>query len=419
MKKIRLVILGTLLLGFTFLFSPLAPAGETPTMVIEEAKFAIEEARKAGADRIALDDYQAAKSWLSQAEKDYDEAKSFLSRMSLEKTRKAKEEEIMYLGNMAKLKAMTAESKAKKNAVVLKLKEDQQDLTDYENAIVVLQNKLEEVRKAREVQAKAEAEMKQLETSKRQVAELEVQKKKELEEAQRQATLLAEQKKRELEDTQRKAAEFEALKRRELDEARLKEAQRALEREKELTEAKIKAEQMASLQAKEAAELKGREEKMAAERKQMEVLRQKAEALEHEKTMISEASKIPSTTVKTGEKEIVITIVAVNLFTPQNEVSPSGKGILDPLGKFLNGYPNYPVEVRGHTDSTGSAATNQAISDKRAQKVREYLVAYQNVQPTRVTAKGFGPSQPVASNATEAGRALNRRVEIAIRTAEK
>ena len=135
--------------------------------------------------------------------------------------------------------------------------------------------------------------------------------------------------------------------------------------------------------------------------------------------MVAEASKIPNTAVKTGEQEIVITIVAVNLFTPQNEVSPSGKGILDPVGKFLNAHPNHRVEVRGHTDSTGSAATNQAVSDKRAQKVREYLVAYQNVQPTRISAKGYGPSLPVATNATEAGRALNRRVEIAVQTGGK
>ncbi len=418
MKRIRLIILGTLLIGLTLLFSALALAAETPTMAIEEAKFAIEEARKAGADRIAVDDYQGAKSWLAQAEKEYDDAKSLLSRMSFEKTRKTKEEEILYLGNMAKLKALTAESKAKKDAVVAKLKKDQQDLTDYQNANVVLQRKVAETEKAKEAQAKAETERQAYEAAKLKTSEMEIQKKKELEETQRQATLFAEQKKRELEETQRKASEFETLKKKELDEARLKEAQRALEREKELTQAKIKAEQLAALQAKESVELKAREETLAEERKQMEILRQKAQALEREKAMVTEASKISNATVKAGEKEIIITIVAVNLFTPQNEVSPTGKKILDPVGKFLNAYPSYPIEVRGHTDSTGSAATNQAVSEKRAQKVREYLVAYQNVLPTRVTVKGFGPSQPVATNATEAGRALNRRVEVAVLTGE-
>jgi OOP family OmpA-OmpF porin len=58
------------------------------------------------------------------------------------------------------------------------------------------------------------------------------------------------------------------------------------------------------------------------------------------------------------------------------------------------------------------------VSEKRASKVREYLVAYQNVNPSLVTSEGLGPSQPAASNATEAGRALNRRVEIAVQTGE-
>ncbi len=419
MKRIRIVILGTLLLGLTLLFSALALAAETPTMVIEEAKFAIEEARKAGADRIAVDDYQGAKSWLAQAEKEYDDAKSFLSRMSFEKSRKGKDEEIMYLANMAKLKALVAEAKAKKQSVVGKLKEDQKDLADYVNAVAVLQKKSEEVVKAREVQAKAEAGIKELEVSKRKATEIEAQKEKELAETQRQAALWLEQKKKELEEMQRKAADFEVQKKRELDEGRLKEAQRALEREKELAQAKMKAEQLAALQAKEAVEMKAREEKLAEERKQSGILRQKAQAMEREKAMVAEASKIPNTMVKAGEKEIIITIVAVNLFTPQNEVSTAGKSVLDPVGKFLNAYPSYPVEVRGHTDSTGSAATNQAVSEKRAQKVREYLVAYQNVLPTRVTAQGFGPSQPVATNATEAGRTLNRRVEIVIQPGEK
>lgn len=68
---------------------------------------------------------------------------------------------------------------------------------------------------------------------------------------------------------------------------------------------------------------------------------------------------------------------------------------------------------------TAKSWLSEAVSDKRAQKAREYLVAYQNVDPNRVTAKGLGPSQPAATNSTEAGRALNRRVEIAVPTMEK
>ena len=134
--------------------------------------------------------------------------------------------------------------------------------------------------------------------------------------------------------------------------------------------------------------------------------------------MMTEAGKITQATVKGGDREMVITILAVNLFTPATEVSSSGKGILDQVGGFLKKYPAASVQVRGHTDSTGSESTNRTVSEKRANKVREYLVAYQNVNPSQITAEGLGPSQPAASNATEAGRALNRRVEIAVQTGE-
>ena len=96
------------------------------------------------------------------------------------------------------------------------------------------------------------------------------------------------------------------------------------------------------------------------------------------------------------------------------DCAPSGKPILDQVGALLQKYPQYAVVIRGHTDSQGSQATNEAVSEKRAEKVREYLVLNQNVASSRITALGLGPSQPVATNSTEAGRALNRRVEIAI-----
>ncbi|MCJ7493759.1 MAG: OmpA family protein [Deltaproteobacteria bacterium] len=364
-----------LFLGLVVFPPMMALAGETPTMVIEEAKFAIDQARKAGAEQKAYDDLSAAKSWLSRAEKEYDEARSFFSRMSTSKTQKAKDDEIIYLATMAKIKATVAENKAKKDAILKDLQDTRKDLADYQGAIAVLKKKLEEVQKAKEIQAKAEAERK------------------------------------ELEEAQKKAKEMEALSQKELKEVRLKEAERAAAREKELAQAKLKAEQLAAQRAKEEAEMKSREAKLAA-------LQAKAEALEKEKTMLAGASKILNVTVKIGEKEIVITILAINLFTPATELKAQGKEILDNVGNFLKAHPNHKVIVRGHTDSVGKEEVNQALSEKRAQKVREYLVAYQDIQPTRVTTQGVGPSQPVATNTTEAGRALNRRVEIAIQTGE-
>jgi len=380
------------------LFSPsMTRAATTPTMIIEEAKFAIDQARKAGADRVALDDLMAARSWLSQAEKEYEAKKGFLSRLG---SSDAKDQEILYLGAMAKAKAMTAEAKAKKSATLAVLKEGRRELADYQNAIEALKKKTAEVEKARQVQAKAEEERKSLEETKRKTVELE------------------EQKKRELEEAKKRGAELETLKQREIQASRLEESTRLAHKERDLAEAKIKAEQMAVQQTREAADLKVREEKLAAESGKLAALQKKAEALEKEKAMLAEAGRIPQATVKAGEKELIITVLAINLFTPAMEISGSGKRILDPLGGFLKRYPDHKVVVRGHTDSTGSESTNRTVSEKRASKVREYLVAYQNVNPSLVSAQGLGPSQPVANNATEGGRALNRRVEIAVQTGE-
>ena len=69
--------------------------------------------------------------------------------------------------------------------------------------------------------------------------------------------------------------------------------------------------------------------------------------------------------------------------------------------------------VEGYTDSVGSAAFNQTLSERRAEAVRAALVKA-GVDPTRIVAQGYGKEYPVASNATDSGRAQNRRVEVTI-----
>ncbi len=378
--------IASLLLVLGLLFPVHAIAAEaTSAISLEEAKFAIEQARKSGAEQKAADDLSSALSWFAQAEKRSAEAKSLMSVVSTAKTKKAREEEIIFLATMAKLKAMTAEMKAKKDDAAEALKATQKDLADYQSALAVMKKKTEEVERAREVQAKAEAERRQLEEAKRRTAEMEAKSKKELAES------------------QRKASELTALKDRELQEARLKEAQRA-------AEAKKKAEQL-ELEAK---ELKAREEKLSSNKQALDALQAKVAALEREKALLSEVGAVPRAAVATRDRKVIVTVLAANLFTPANEVSPSGKETLDRIGKVLKAYPNRKIAVMGHTDSQGKSAMNQALSEKRARKVQEYLVFNQNIPAARITASGAGSTEPVASNKNEAGRALNRRVEIAI-----
>ncbi len=91
-------------------------------------------------------------------------------------------------------------------------------------------------------------------------------------------------------------------------------------------------------------------------------------------------------------------------------VKPNSYGDVKNLADFMAQYPATNVEVAGHTDSVGPDAYNQKLSQRRADAVKQVLVK-DGVAPSRVTAVGYGESRPVADNATEAGRAVNRRVE--------
>jgi outer membrane protein OmpA-like peptidoglycan-associated protein len=87
------------------------------------------------------------------------------------------------------------------------------------------------------------------------------------------------------------------------------------------------------------------------------------------------------------------------------------RNTLDQVATTLTQYEKTYVDVLGHTDSTGSDAYNQGLSERRASSVAGYLTQ-RGVQSARLATKGYGESQPKASNLDEAGRAANRRVEI-------
>jgi len=89
------------------------------------------------------------------------------------------------------------------------------------------------------------------------------------------------------------------------------------------------------------------------------------------------------------------------------------------LADFMNQYPQTNTTVEGHTDSVGTDAYNQKLSERRANAVRDVLVNEYGVGSERVGSVGYGESRPVADNATEAGRAVNRRVEAEVEAQAK
>ncbi|MGD2082201.1 MAG: OmpA family protein [Chromatiales bacterium] len=96
------------------------------------------------------------------------------------------------------------------------------------------------------------------------------------------------------------------------------------------------------------------------------------------------------------------------------EIKPAFRPTLDKLADLLQKYNRTTVHIVGHTDSTGPEEYNRQLSERRAYAVLDYL-AYRGVARQRLTAEGRGESDPRDTNATEAGRQLNRRVEVFVR----
>jgi outer membrane protein OmpA-like peptidoglycan-associated protein len=104
----------------------------------------------------------------------------------------------------------------------------------------------------------------------------------------------------------------------------------------------------------------------------------------------------------------------VTFGTNQDAINPAFYAVLDDVAGVLAQYDRSTIDVVGHADSDGADAYNLDLSQRRASNVARYLID-RNILPARMYVEGRGESQPIASNATAAGKAQNRRVEIMIR----
>jgi len=196
-------------------------------------------------------------------------------------------------------------------------------------------------------------------------------------------------------------------------------AQLGEQREKVRLDARTNEADAAKLQAA-VARADGAEQKLAADRSRADAdaARANAAASQVQANELQERAadlqrKIDDMNAKVTDRGVVLTLGDVLFTSGQASLQNAAAGNLNKLVKFLGDYPDRTVMVEGHTDSVGSDDYNQALSQRRAESVKSYLVG-QGVGAVRLTALGKGETGAVASNDTTDGRQQNRRVEVVI-----
>lgn len=115
-----------------------------------------------------------------------------------------------------------------------------------------------------------------------------------------------------------------------------------------------------------------------------------------------------------GDRIILNMPSNITFATDQDQVIPPFYPTLNSVGIVLRKFNRSLIDINGHTDSTGNAAYNQGLSERRAASVANYLGERGGIDQRRISTLGYGATQPIASNATPEGRAQNRRVEVLI-----
>jgi len=155
-----------------------------------------------------------------------------------------------------------------------------------------------------------------------------------------------------------------------------------------------------------------RQQALAAQQ-QAEAARQQAEndKAQMRARMLQQLNQVLET--RDTARGLIVNMPDVLFDTGKADIKASARERLAKVAGILLSYPDIHVEIDGFTDITGSLDLNQRLSEQRAEAVRTYLSS-QGVRSDTMTTQGFGPSQPVASNDTAAGRQQNRRVELVV-----
>jgi len=132
---------------------------------------------------------------------------------------------------------------------------------------------------------------------------------------------------------------------------------------------------------------------------------------EQEKKLRQQTAGTGVNVIRDGDNLVLDMPSEITFGVDSSNIDPGFRNTLDQVSLTLKQYEKTYVDVMGHTDSTGSDTYNQTLSERRASAVADYL-SIRGVQSARLATRGYGESQPKASNLDAAGRSANRRVEI-------
>ena len=162
-------------------------------------------------------------------------------------------------------------------------------------------------------------------------------------------------------------------------------------------------------------ELRTAQERTQAQDRELQELRERAARADELEAKVAQMRELDAQETSRG---LVLTMPGVFFDFDSSQLNPGAQRSLDQLAEVLKEHSDRNVTIEGFTDSVGDPNYNERLSQERAQAVRDALVE-RGVNPERIQTRGYGEQYPIASNDTEAGRQMNRRVEIIIGHADE
>jgi len=381
----RLLVIASLAAAAVFL---VRCATVPPPREIAEARLALEDARNAGAEHMAPREYDAANAHFNVAQSTWNEHKDAATAAHWARLSEGEARNAQYRAEM-----QTAEENLRRENE--RRSRGELAVRDAEIALLQTRARTDAERRAVEAEVRVAAERRQAteELEKREAAARESERVR----AETEARLAAEQARAE-ESAQRTQAERDRLN------AELEKSRAELETSRRTAEEARKA---ADAEQKRLEDLRRADEARLAElQKAREGQQQSEETLRQTLAQLAQ--------VREEARGLIVTLPG-NIYFDVNksDVKPAMRERLTEIGRALATVPDRHILIEGHTDSDGAASYNLELSRLRAESVRSVLVAG-GVGPDRVETHGYGETRPVASNASAAGKAQNRRVEIVL-----